>query len=343
MSVQIPCKSSTSDLINHISFIIDSSGSMSHLKNDVIKVFDAQVQRLAQKSTATNQETRVTIYLFSDTIECIVFDKDVLRLPSLANRYVPSGGTALMDAMMKSIIDFEQIFTGYGNHAFLTFLITDGEENQSKHVIPSMLSSKLASMPNNFTVACLLPSAISAHEAKKYGISAQNISIWDTSSVAGVNEINNNIHVATDLFFDNRAAGIITNGLFKLDTSNLNSVAVQQTLQELNSNTYTIFTADSDSAIKAFVENKTGSPYVKGHANYLLNKKEMIQSYKKIYIRERATGKVYGGDNARTLLKLPLNQDIDVRPDASNGFDIFVESTSVNRKVVSGSSVLVIN
>lgn len=70
-------------------------------------------------------------------------------------------------------------------------------------------------------------------------------------------------------------------------------------------------------------------------------KKELVQSNKKICIRERASNKLYGGDNARRLLNLPLNQNIDVRPDTNALFDIFVESTSVNRKILAGTSVLV--
>lgn len=40
MRIDISCKSSTTDLINHISFVIDASGSIWYLKPDVIKVFD---------------------------------------------------------------------------------------------------------------------------------------------------------------------------------------------------------------------------------------------------------------------------------------------------------------
>lgn len=336
----IPCKSSTTDLINHISFIIDASGSMDHLRDDVISVFNNQVERLAKKSVATNQETRVTIYLFNKNIECVVFDKDVLRLPNLNDKYRPNYSTALMDALMKSITDFEKIHQEYGNHACLTFLITDGEENASKYTSSNDLSKKLASLPDNFTVACLLPNAEAAHEAKKFGILKQNITIWDTTSAAGVAEIGNNIHNATDLFFDNRAAGKVTKHLFKLDTSNLTTDNVIQTLQEINPATYSIYVVDQDGPIKAFIEQKSAAPYVKGKSFYLLTKKETIQSNKIIYILEKNTAKVYGGANARQLIGLPLDQDIDVKPMPSDKFDIYVESTSVNRKLIAGTTVL---
>jgi hypothetical protein len=337
--MSIPCKSSTTDLINHIVFLIDNSGSMSIFQRDVIKVFDSQISRLAQKSVATNQETRVTIYFFDDTIECVVFDKDVLRLPSIADRYVTRGGTSLMDAMSKAIGDIECIPTTYGNHACLMFVITDGEERNSKFTTAEELSRKIARVSNTITVACLLPNIECAHEAKKYGINANNIMMWNTSSSTGVEEAGENIHTATDVFFSNRAAGISTKNIFKLDTTNLSTNAVRSALVEMDPSTYEFLAVNADAQIKPFVES-FGKIYAKGCAYYQLTKKELVQSYKKICIRERASGKVFGGDNSRNLLNLPLDSDINISPDGNGSYDIFIESTSVNRKVLTGTNVL---
>lgn len=337
----IPCKCTTTSIINHICFVIDASGSMSSLTNSVIKVFEAQIQYLCTMSQQMSQDTRVTIYFFNSEVECCVSDRDVLRLPKLESKYKPSGPTSLIDGMMKALYDLEQIKDPYCDSASLLFCITDGMENASK-TQATELSKKLASLPNNFTVCCLVPDQQGVFESKKLGFPSNNIQIWNTNA-AGLQAAGDSIKNATEAFFNNRAAGIVgSNNLFKLDTSNLSTSTVQQNLQELAADSYQIYQVEVDGAIKAFVEEKTGAPYVKGTTNYMLNKKELIQSYKKIFIRERTTGKVYGGDNARNLLKLPLNQDIDVRPDANNMFDIFVESTSVNRKVVAGTSVLVI-
>jgi len=338
----IPCKcTTTTSIINHICFVIDASGSMSSLSDSVVKVFEAQIQYLSYMSQQMSQDTRITVYFFNNDVECCVSDRDVVRMPKLDNKYKPHGGTALIDGVMKALYDLEQIKDPYCNSASLLFCITDGLENNSK-TPASELSQKLATLPNNFTVCCLVPDQQGVFESKKLGFPANNIQIWNTNA-AGLQAAGDSIKSATEAFFNNRAAGIVgSTNLFKLDTSNLTASTVQQTLQELAANTYQIYPVDADGAIKAFVEAKTGAPYLKGHANYLLNKKELIQSYKKIFIRERTSGKVYGGDNARNLLKLPLGQDIEVRPDANNVFDIFVESTSVNRKVVSGTSVLVI-
>jgi len=337
----IVCKSATNSLINHIVLVLDSSGSMSSLKNSLIKVVDSLKNHLSVRSQELNQETRISVYFFSSQIECIAYDQDVMRNFSIKDIYNPCGGTALLDGTMKSLFDLEKTSQLYGDHSFLIFVCTDGEENQST-TTTTELSNKIASMPNNWTLAVLVPNMQGVFEAKKFGFPANNIQVWDTSD-AGMQKVGDNIRHVTDEYLNNRAMGIRgTQNLFKVDLSNITTTAVQSSLQELNPTTFTIYTATQDQAIKAFVEAQTGKSYVKGNNYYLLNKKEHIQSYKNIFIRERATGKVYGGDNARNLLQLPIGQDIDVKPDTNNVFDIYVESTSVNRKILNGTTVLVI-
>jgi hypothetical protein len=92
-------------LINHVAFVVDRSGSMSDLKSKTIEVFDNQIKFLAKRSTELNQETRVSVYLFGSTVENVIFDMDVLRLPSLKELYKIEGMTALIDATIQAISD----------------------------------------------------------------------------------------------------------------------------------------------------------------------------------------------------------------------------------------------
>ena len=105
--------------INHIVLVLDHSTSMGNLAQTVVKVADMQVAELAQSSQALDQETRMTVYQFGNTTECIYFDKDVLRMPSIKNKYRIEGSTALIDATMQAINDLKQTNTLYGDHAFL--------------------------------------------------------------------------------------------------------------------------------------------------------------------------------------------------------------------------------
>jgi len=328
--------------INHIAFVIDQSGSMAHLEREVVKVTDNQVQYLAQRSKELDQETRATTYLFDDKVQCVHYDKDVLRLPSLSHHYRPTGMTSLIDATMQAINDLQKTPELYGDHAFLIFVITDGAENASRKFRQSDLSSKLKSLPDHWTVAVLAPNQIGVHEAKRFGFPAHNISVWDASSAAGFAEAGNTIRRATDNWMQNRAKGVRgSSNLFQMDVSKLNNNTVQSNLRRLNLNQYDLFNVLQDDVIRPFVEARTGS-YRTGSAYYQITKPETIQANKSICIRDRNNGTVFTGQEARQLLGLP-DFNARVKPSDHSQYDVFVQSTSVNRKLIGGTQVLVMH
>ncbi len=325
--------------INHIVFVIDNSGSMYNLTNQVPKVFDAQIEYLARRSKELDQETRVSVYLFNNTVTNLVYDMDVLRLPSLQGLYRVNGSTALIDATIKALDDLGQTSQLYGDHSFLTYVITDGEENMSS-TRPHALSAKLQALPDNWTVAVLVPNQLGVREAKSFGFPADNISIWDTSP-RGLEETGRKMQQYTENYMQARSRGVRgTKSLFTLDLSKINSAEVAGKLRELTTKDFKILPVTKEVPIRDFVEGKLRD-YVKGNAYYQLTKPEMVQNYKQICVRNNRSGKIYGGQHARNLLRLP-NDDVKVDPkntDFSN-FDIFVQSTSVNRKLVPGTVLL---
>jgi hypothetical protein len=328
--------------INHIAFVVDASTSMSDKSKTVVELFDAQIKHLARRSKEVNQETRVSVYFFShsDSIHCVIFDKDVLRLPSLAGLYTPNGNTALRDATLKAVVDLETTSQIYGDHAFLLYAITDGEENDSAANANS-LARRLNGLPDNWTVAVLVPDASGVHEAKRAGFPADNIAVWDTSDRNMV-EMEKKMTESTETFFQNRAKGIRgTRSLFKIDTSNLSSKKVNDSLDSLKSHEFIAVALTKDGTIRDVVERATGEDYVKGSAFYQLSKPETVQSYKKVCIRNKISGYVYSGDKARKLLNLP-DTDARIKPEGLAKFDIFVQSTSVNRKLIGGTTLIIL-
>ena len=81
--------------------------------------------------------------------------------------------------------------------------------------------------------------------------------------------------------------------------------------------------------------------YHKGMAFYELVKNEHVQPQKLIVIQNRKTGKVYSGDNARKLLNLP-NQEVKITVGDFGEWNVYIQSTSVNRKVIPKQRVLVV-
>lgn len=329
--------------INHVVLVLDASTSMFKHRHNLIKVADDQVAYLARRSQELDQETRVSVYTFSDNVQCLVYDKDVLRLPSISTLYQPDGMTALAGATIKALDDLAQTATLYGDHAFLTWVLTDGQENASRVRDRLNLPGRLRGLPENWTVGVLVPDQRGVFEAKGFGFPADNIAVWDTTNSAGVVEAGETIRKATDNFMVGRSSGIRgTRSLFSTGVDAVNARTVKSALTPLRPSQYTLLPVSWVSPIKEYVESRGLAPYRPGSAYYQLSKKETIQAGKAVAIREKATGKVYTGPQARDLLGLPAGTEVRVKPDANPDYDVFVQSTSLNRKLLVGTDVLVL-
>lgn len=325
--------------INHIAFVIDESGSMFSLREDVIKVFDEEIARLSKRSQQLNQETRVSIYTFSSNVSCLVYDMDVMRLPSLKDIYSPGGSTALIDATLQATHDLKRTPELYADHAFLLFVITDGEENASANP-SSVLKRNLDDAPEHWTFACFVPDKKAYLAAVSYGFPKQNVLVWDISR-SGFKKLGETVCRATESFMTNRAKGIRgTKTLFELNTTNLEKKVVKGILEELRASEFLVLNVHRDSVIKPFVESWTQESYRSGSAYYQLMKPETVQNYKQICVQEKKTGRVYTGASARNLLGLP-DYEVKVNPASHPNWNVFIQSTSVNRKLPAGTQLIV--
>jgi hypothetical protein len=359
---------SIKSLINHVAFVLDGSGSMTGRARDVISVFDGQIAWLAKRSQEMDQETRVTVYVFDNKIECVIFDKDVLRLPSIKNLYWTRNSTALRDATIKSQEDLAKTFTEYGDHAFLTWVLTDGDENAS-HASAQRLRDLFARQGENWTTAALVPNSRGKVMAEDAGFPKGNIEIWDTNSATGVAEVGERIQTVTDTYMTSRAQGVRgSKTLFAGSAQQVNAATVQAAgLKPLDPDKFFLFPAVATNGmavhipkrsitranpngikhveIKEMVES-TGRTYLMGNGYYELVKSEKVSGNKGIAVVERATSKVYVGKEARMLIGLD-DADRRIRPmpkDPSGHppFKIFVQSQSTNRLLPVGSQVLLL-
>lgn len=330
---------------NHVSLVIDDSGSMQG--QPVIEVVDAQLNRLKEDSIRLDQETRLSLYLFGDTVRCLAFDMDVMRLKTLRGHWRPDGYTALIDGVLKSIHDHERIPTPYGNHMFVTYVITDGGENHSQ-ATASNLRGELESLGENWLMACFVPNAQGKVSAVQYGFHKDDVAVWNVSDSRGFESLGQKVGDVTSNFMQARATGqkIVRGGLLKLDSSNITKTEVKKKLTELKKSEFEIYpvrTKDPKGVpIKEFVETWTKKPYRLGSAYYQPVKKVKIQDYKHILLQDTKTGKVYEGEDIRPMLGLP-DFTVEVDPGAHKNWRILPQSTSVNRKVFNDTFVLVRN
>lgn len=334
------------NIINHIALVLDASGTMQPYRETVVAVADAEIKNLAKRSEELNQETRVTVYLFDGDVICVIYDKDVLRLPSIREFYMNWGGgtTALIDATMKSQLDLAATAQLYGDHAFLTYVLTDGLENASRNYGPGNLRILLENLKDNWTVGVLVPEERHVEGAVRQGFHRGNVAVWDATSSRGVVEVGARIRTSIDSFMVARSQGtrgtktLFTGGSEVVNSAAVNVKAGYKRLKK--GKDYLLLDVQQDSVIRAFVETSTSKSYVRGAAFYELVKAETIQPYKLICLRNRKNGNVYSGDDARALLGLPAQQ-VRVKPDHNPDYEIFVQSTSVNRKLPAGTKLLV--
>lgn len=328
--------------INHVVLVLDASSSMQNLGSTVVKVADNQIKYLANRSRELDQETRVTVYSFSDTVKCLIYDKDVLRLPSISNLYKLGGMTALIDAAVLSQEDLAMTPEKYGEHAFVSYFLTDGQENRSKHN-SLYLTNMIKKLPDNRTLVVFVPDQNGVFEAKKFGFPKDNIAVWDTSSSVGLSEVGERIRQTSEIFMTQRTSGVKAyNNLLTLDPSNIKQAVSAGVLQELHHGQFRIFDIDYECPIAQFIEQNTGRPYKIGEAYYELTKRETIQSQKEIAVYDNKKHSIYTGNAARQLLNLP-NYEVRVSPTDHPMYSIFVQSTSVNRKLVHGTRLLVMS
>jgi Mg-chelatase subunit ChlD len=119
----------------HIVMLIDRSGSMSSIVNDVIGGFNAY---LADQQ-ANGSDARISIILFDnqDPQETVIWGAPISEAVALnAHTYVPRGGTPLLDAtglaIGRTMVDLQaRVATGLPADDIIFVTITDGEENQS--------------------------------------------------------------------------------------------------------------------------------------------------------------------------------------------------------------------
>jgi len=317
---------------------------MNGRQRPLIKAADEQIRHLAKRSEELSQETRVSVYYFGETtIECLIFDMDVARLPSIQDLYeVLYENTALIDAIMKSQDDLATTSQLYGDHAFLTFVLTDGQENKSKKYRASDLRNKLASSDVNWSIGFLVPDNFGVRDMENLGVLRDSIAIWDTTSATGLNTAVSAIKTATDNFMNARARGERgTKSVFRTGgVDAVNKQTVTQTLTPLNN--YAIYSVNGIIRIDTFVNNNIG-PYKKGKAYYELVKTETVQRNKDIIVVDKSTNAAYGGAEARHLIGLPDGESVRVRPEHNPLYDIFLQSTSLNRKLHPNTKLLVRN
>ncbi|QXV71777.1 putative von Willebrand factor type A domain protein [Pseudomonas phage psageK4] len=115
-----------------IVFVLDESGSMSHLRQDVIGGFNTTIAD--QKSLPGKAD--VTLITFASTVRTRFESVNLQTVEDLTNEsYQPSGGTAMNDAIG---IALARVLADAPEKAIIN-IFTDGYENASREYTPAQV------------------------------------------------------------------------------------------------------------------------------------------------------------------------------------------------------------
>lgn len=108
--------------------ILDGSGSMSDVKNDVVNGINDFIAEQQKDSIKSNDSTEFTLVAFDSNVHDIYDHEDVsLVSPVTTSQTYYGGGTALLDAIGRTLTKAEQDQAARN----LVVIYTDGHENQS--------------------------------------------------------------------------------------------------------------------------------------------------------------------------------------------------------------------
>lgn len=356
LTITPPTPMLKTQLKNHVAIVLDRSSSMSGLRYDVVKAVNAILESIKTAAAQFGQETTVSLYTFGSDVTREFFQQPIEKIKQLTDSdYRPYGNTALFDAVGMAIEDFERCTDAANPDAsFVVVVATDGEENNSLRYreggnahyysrygqqLPSLVE-KMADVQktDRYTITFQLPPHAGRSFSLRYGIPLGNVREWE-ATVQGVKEVAHSTSLAFTNYYTARSTGKKSVDSFYVQTDL--STLKKSDLKKLTDvqGRFKAWTVDKETDVKSFVESH-GKKFVIGSVYYALTKKEKVQPQKAVLIQEKGSKAVYGGQEARDLIGLPAGVNANVEPGNHANYDIYVQSTSVNRKLVRGTKVM---
>ena len=332
--------------LTDVIFVLDRSGSMSGLHAKATENLQGQIDSLL-KATDANNEYRVSVINFDTRIEMTLRARDVRQVGSARDLYLhPSGSTAMNDAILEAIKLTEQLDTGGKQHAFLISIVTDGGENASNATIHAVANQlRVKNSTDRYTFVYAGPFGSRGY-ANSIGVATGNATEWEQTS-EGIKTLGYVSNTSLNAYTTSRnTVGSTYSTSFYAQPTTLDpSKFANQLDNKLDDVSGQVkverVTASDPLVISKFCEKKYGS-FPKGHIYYQLTESEKVQDYKKLIIQDTATGQFYGGETAaKKLLGVPNFQGtVRIKPGTLGEFKVFVQSTSVNRKLTPGTAVV---
>lgn len=324
----------------------DHSISMRSIARAAARDYNQTIEGIRESSTTAGQDTILNVVRCGDGSSARVF-REVVNSSVAAVRpideynYGANGpSTPLFDSVGDLIEQLERV-PDASTASFLVMAITDGDENSSSRWPASRLMDKINQLQktDRWTFVFRVPRGHANTLSRQFGIPMGNILEWDQTE-RGVEVATQATKAAFTQYYDNLSRGLKSTSKFYANLNEVDIKTVKAALVDVSSQVDLWLTSQKE-VIKDFCERKSKQGFVKGAAFYQLTKPEReVQDYKQIVLRDKVSGAVYGGAAARDLLQLPKFGTVAVNPGDHGQYDIYIQSTSVNRVLPPGTQLL---
>ena len=172
----------------HIVMLIDRSGSMSSIVNDVIGGFNAYLAD-QQKN---GPDARISIILFDtqNPQDTLIWGAPISEAVSLTpSTYVPRGGTPLLDAtglaIGRTMVDLQaRVATGLPSDDIIFVTITDGEENESREYTLQQIRDLIEARTAQGWQFVYLSAGLDAYgDARRFGYDPGATQAWKSDAM----------------------------------------------------------------------------------------------------------------------------------------------------------------
>lgn len=328
---------------NYINLVNDHSGSMSVIRHAALKDYNSNINAIKEAATREMLDTVVSVIGIGlgNGVErqVVISNPHVLKA---AENWPCPGGTPLYDGIGNAIKLMDGLPDIKDEHvSVLVMITTDGQEMHSKEFNSVTLARWIKERQDTgrWTFVLRVPTEyVSSHSITCLGIPLDNIQGWDTTS-EGMAASTATSTAAMDGFFAARSAGRKASSSFYANAASVDVNALS-IVPESKIKTYVVDQAHHGKWIRDFILTKR-MKFLKGACFFQLTKTEgRVGPEKLILLRDKDTGIYYGGEKTREMLGLPKNQNVRLHPGMQGVYDIFVQSTSINRHLIAGTGVM---
>lgn len=336
---------------NYIAIVRDHSGSMSSIRKYAARDYNDNIAALKDAAHLEKIDTIVSTIKCGDgaarytnlvSRDVVNSNVQVLKEISESSYNTDGGSTPLFDSVGEAIELLKKVPDADGEDvSFLVMVITDGQENSSKKWNGRSIGEECRRLQNTdrWTFAFRVPHG-NARSLAALGIPAGNILEWEQTA-RGFETATVTTRSAITTYYKSRTAGKTSVQTFYTDLKDVSTQDLKNNCIDVSKQVVIFKNGPDTKVIREFIEYKTKKPLLKGAAFYELIKPEKeVQDYKQIAIRDRVSGAIYTGTAARSLLGLPSYGTVKLVPGDHSKYDVFVQSTSTNRKITPHTRVL---